>query len=371
MTGRERVLKAYRHEEPDKTPIGEMYDIAPPTREVVLGRACGFAERMEMLRDAEWDTIVEMEARNIIDIAVKLGFDMIGVRRNISPNFERPSPISEYKWEIGETIHEYLPESGITRTYRNPEPSRKQNSEKDIPAEEAKNAPIVPEPEFYVFRRVKELMRERGIELAIFSPAYGTGAASSGILEWFYTQPEELRRHYDESTKNVISNARKLVEMGADIIGLGGDLACDKGPMMSPKHYREFIMPQIRTQADALHEVGAFVNNTSDGDLWPIIDDFLIGTHVDGFGEIDKAAGMALARLKKEYGDRICFMGNLDIRWTFTRGTPEDCRRAMIECIKDGWGNGGHVICTSNIVHKDVKPENYLAAIDAYHEYFK
>ncbi|MBC8457009.1 MAG: hypothetical protein H8D67_03320, partial [Deltaproteobacteria bacterium] len=144
MTGRERVLKAYRHEEPDKTPIGEMYDIAPPTREVVLGRACGFAERMEMLRDAEWDTIVEMEARNIIDIAVKLGFDMIGVRRNISPNFERPSPISEYKWEIGETIHEYLPESGITRTYRNPEPSRKQNSEKDIPAEEAKNAPIVP-----------------------------------------------------------------------------------------------------------------------------------------------------------------------------------------------------------------------------------
>ena len=32
MTGRERVLKAYRHDEPDRTPIGEMYDIAPPTR---------------------------------------------------------------------------------------------------------------------------------------------------------------------------------------------------------------------------------------------------------------------------------------------------------------------------------------------------
>jgi uroporphyrinogen decarboxylase len=141
--------------------------------------------------------------------------------------------------------------------------------------------------------------------------------------------------------------------------------------MMSPKHYREFIMPQIRAQADVLHEVGALVNNTSDGDLWPIIDDFLIGTHVDGFGEIDKAAGMGLKRLKKEYGNRICFVGNLDIRWTFTRGTPEDCRREMIECIEDGWGNGGHIICTSNIVHKDVNPENYLAAIDAYHEYFK
>jgi len=42
----------------------------------------------------------------------------------------------------------------------------------------------------------------------------------------------------------------------------------------------------------------------------------------------------------------------------------------MIKCIEDGWGNGGHVICTSNIVHKDVKPENFLSAIDAYHDYF-
>ena len=66
-------------------------------------------------------------------------------------------------------------------------------------------------------------------------------------------------------------------------------------------------MPQIRRQADALHELGVFVNNTSDGDLWPIIDDFLIGTHVDGYGEIDKAAGMDLKRLKQRYGDSIVF----------------------------------------------------------------
>ena len=60
----------------------------------------------------------------------------------------------------------------------------------------------------------------------------------------------------------------------------------------------------------------------------------------------------------------------LYIRWAFTRGTPEECKEEMIKCIEDGWGNGGHIICTSNIVHKDVKPENYLAAIDAYHDYF-
>ncbi len=63
MTGRERVLRAYRHEEVDRTPIGEMYEIAPPTRETILGRKCGFVERMEMHRDASWETIVETEAQ--------------------------------------------------------------------------------------------------------------------------------------------------------------------------------------------------------------------------------------------------------------------------------------------------------------------
>jgi len=116
MTSRERVLRAYRHEEVDRTPIGEMYEIAPPTREVILGKRCGFVERMEMLRDASWKTIVEIEAHEIIEIAVKLGFDMIGVRRNIAPNFERPKPISRYKWETSGTIYEYLPESGIHRS---------------------------------------------------------------------------------------------------------------------------------------------------------------------------------------------------------------------------------------------------------------
>jgi len=158
--------------------------------------------------------------------------------------------------------------------------------------------------------------------------------------------------------------------MGATVIGLGGDFAGNQGPMISPAHYEEFIVPRIREQADALHREGVFVTNTSDGDLWPVIESFLIGTNVDGYGEIDGIAGMDLGVLKERYGDRICFLGNLDIKRVLCSGTVEDSKRMMIECIEKGWGNGGHVIMTSNVVHRDVKPENYLAALDAYWEYF-
>ncbi len=362
MTGRERVLRAYRHQEVDRTPIGEMYPIAPPSRDVILGKPCGFTERMEMMRDADWLTIVENDAQDAVAIVEKLGFDMIGLSANLMPGFERPRPITEYKWEYSESIHEFLPESAITRTY---------GKEKTFEPVREDSNPSVPEPQFYVFRRAKELLKESGNELGIFAPVYGIPVATLGSrLEWFHSNQEGLHQYYDDCTKNVMATATKYAELGADVIGLGGDLAADMGPMISPKHYHEFIMPQIRRQADELHKFGVFVNNTTDGDLWLILDDFLIETHVDGFGEIDIAAGMDMARLKREYGDRICFVGNLDIRWTFTRGTTEDCKKAMIKCIRDGWGNGGHVICTSNIVHKDVKPENFLSAIDAYHDYF-
>ena len=74
--------------------------------------------------------------------------------------------------------------------------------------------------------------------------------------------------------------------------------------------------------------------------------------------------------LKAQYGDRICFLGNLDIRFTLCSGTVEEARQAMITCIEKGWGSGGHIIMTSNVVHHDVKPENYLAALEAHRAYF-
>jgi len=90
MTGRERVLRAYRHQEVDRTPIGEMYPIAPPSRDVILGKPCGFTERMEMMRDADWLTIVENDAQDAVAIFEKLGFDMIGLSANLMPALSVP-----------------------------------------------------------------------------------------------------------------------------------------------------------------------------------------------------------------------------------------------------------------------------------------
>ena len=126
----------------------------------------------------------------------------------------------------------------------------------------------------------------------------------------------------------------------------------------------------MRLQSRALHETGAFTSNASDGNLWPILDDFLLGAEVDAYEEIDPIAGMDLARLKARYGDRISFIGNMDIRHLLTSGTRKQVWEATLRCLDAGRPNGGHILMSSNCIHETVKTDLFMAYLDAYGYYF-
>jgi hypothetical protein len=45
-------------------------------------------------------------------------------------------------------------------------------------------------------------------------------------------------------------------------------------------------------------------------------------------------------------------------------------RKAVISCIEQGRGSGGHILCASNAITASVPFENYIAAVNAYREVF-
>jgi len=55
---------------------------------------------------------------------------------------------------------------------------------------------------------------------------------------------------------------------------------------------------------------------------------------------------------------------------TLCSGTTDEVRREVHELLDAGAGNGGHILMSSNCIHKDVKPENYIALVQAYREHF-
>ena len=153
------------------------------------------------------------------------------------------------------------------------------------------------------------------------------------------------------------------------MIGVGGDFAGNR-PLISPAAYREFIMPEVRKVSRRVHEAGRWAINASDGNLWPVIEEFLVGCEVDGYLEIDYHAGMDLGRLKKEYGGRVTLFGNLDCGNVLSFAAVAEVKRHVRECLEAGLGGGGHVLCSSNAITASIPMENYLAVIGAYREMF-
>jgi len=91
------------------------------------------------------------------------------------------------------------------------------------------------------------------------------------------------------------------------------DMAYAKSSFISPEAYRELIVPYLRRFTDFLHGYGVYVIMHCCGNFEPQMENIL-DAGVDCIQPIEAKAGMKLADLGKRFGDRIAFMGNIDIR---------------------------------------------------------
>jgi uroporphyrinogen decarboxylase len=165
-----------------------------------------------------------------------------------------------------------------------------------------------------------------------------------------------------------VALARRAVRAGADVVMLGDDYAYNSGPMMSPAMFKHFIQPRLARVVDAIHDEGAFCVKHSDGNLWPILD-MIVETGVDAINPMEPAAGMDIAEVKRRYGERVCLIGNIDCGELLSNGTKDDVARTVWQAIQQAAPGGGYIMSSSNTIHSSVKPENYLAMIEATHRY--
>jgi uroporphyrinogen decarboxylase len=155
-----------------------------------------------------------------------------------------------------------------------------------------------------------------------------------------------------------------VAEAGADVLIVEDDVADKNGPLMSPRHFHEFIAPYNQPVLDRAHELGLKVVRHSDGNLWPVLD-ALLDMGYDGLNPLEPQAGMALDKVKAYCGDRVCLLGNIDCGELLCSGSAEQVEAAVIQAIKDAAPGGGYILCSSNSIHPGVDPANFLTMIRA------
>ena len=79
---------------------------------------------------------------------------------------------------------------------------------------------------------------------------------------------------------------------------------------------------------------------------------------------LQKIRSMSPEKVKKEYGDKLCFWGSIDEQYTLPFGTPAEVEREVITRLKTIGKNGGLIIGPTHHVQLDTSLENFWAMVN-------
>lgn len=208
-----------------------------------------------------------------------------------------------------------------------------------------------------------------GVTVGAFSDAY-ISCGIERLMVSLFREPKFATKLFSKSTEYWIGIVRQMIELGVDAIIVGDDLADKTGPMISPSFFRKFIVPQHRRLTREAHLGGIKAILHSDGNTYPLLDD-IVAAGFDGHHAIEPIAGINIGQVKREYGDRLCLLGNVDCSYTLSLGSEEDVVEETKKVIQQASLGGGHLISSSNSIHNAVKFENFLTMVRTARKYGK
>jgi uroporphyrinogen decarboxylase len=140
------------------------------------------------------------------------------------------------------------------------------------------------------------------------------------------------------------------------------DMGYKQHPFMSPRMYREIIQPAHTRTAAWAHSQKLPVIMHSCGYVEPLLPGML-EAGIDCLQVIEVKAGMDLLRLYQNYGERLSFMGGIDVRVLYNNDRAEIDREleAKIPVVK---GHYGYVLHSDHSIPNNVHPDTYRYFIE-------
>ncbi|MHB1293375.1 MAG: uroporphyrinogen decarboxylase family protein [Anaerolineae bacterium] len=166
-------------------------------------------------------------------------------------------------------------------------------------------------------------------------------------IYWAMDEPEFVHHAMQAILEKRLRYVAMLEGLPLDVIECGG--GAGSNTVISPKLFREFLLPYDKVQHAALHAVGMRVVYHLCGGLMQMLE-LVVEGGADGLETMTPPAmggDCNLAEAYRRVGDKLFFIGGFDQNAGFERGTPEAARQQVF-ALHAACPNGGYICCPSD-----------------------
>jgi uroporphyrinogen decarboxylase len=352
MNHHERVMAALNHEEADRCPM--QISFTPE-----------FARRLEVDLNIKGSKDHNPHGGgNVYELEQALGVDMLLTSVGWANSYYQDPDEYTDEWGIGWRSQRYETRYGTgryTEICRHP-----------LAEDRAIDRYLPPDPdrpELYteaqrVIRSYKDEYWIVGVTVTtIFETAWALRGLDRLLMD-LIANPKLANRILDIPDDYHRTAARRLAELGVDMIWIGDDMGGQKAMVISPGMWRQYFKPRMCRFISELKEINPELKIAyhSDGNIWPIIPD-LIEIGLDVLNPIQPAC-MNPSEVKEQFGDRLCFWGTIDEQRTLPFGTEGEVRAEVLHRLKTIGGGGGLIIGPTHHVQLDTSLENFWSMVN-------
>jgi uroporphyrinogen decarboxylase len=191
---------------------------------------------------------------------------------------------------------------------------------------------------------------------------------SERVMLWIGLYPDELSRFIERLGHFCVELTRAQIKAAGGLIDgmvIWGDVAYRKDLFFSPAFWRRNFKPVVTAMVDVCHQAGLPVIYHGCGNVRRIFEDF-IETGLDAYNPLEAKAGLDVIELRRQYGHRIAFCGNMDVI-TWATGSRKEITSSVLRKLNAAKG-GGYIFQSDHSVPSNVSGENYDYVVRLVHE---
>lgn len=189
------------------------------------------------------------------------------------------------------------------------------------------------------------------------------------LLLWIGLYPErfgQFIKRTNEWALEMLKAQIKASEGLTDGMVIWGDVAYGKDLFFNPEYWRKWYKPGLAAMVEVCHAAGLPVIYHGCGNVRRIFEDFIeIG--VDAYNPLEAKAGMDVVELRRQYGHRIAFCGNMNvIEWA---GCSREELKAIVLRKLNAAKGGGMIFQSDHSVPHNISAKNYEYVVNLVREY--